>query len=123
VELLLLANNPHGGEHLKDLLVGQILWVQAQQLIPIAILYALALAAWFGLRKWLGPIGFYVLFALVVTQSVQLVGIYLVFASLIIPALAARRFAEPLRLGVGYGVGLLGYVAGIIASMLFDLPT
>ncbi len=123
VELLLLANNPHGGEHLKDLLVGQILWVQPQNLIPIAILYAVALAAWFGLRRWLGQIGFYVLFALVVTQSVQLVGVYLVFASLIIPALAAKRFAEPLRLFVGYFVGLAGYVVGLIASSVFDLPT
>lgn len=123
VELLILANNPHGGEHLKDLLVGQILWVQPQQLIPIAILYAVALAAWFGLRKWLGQIGFYVLFALVVTQSVQLVGVYLVFASLIIPALAAKRFAQPWRLAVGYIVGLTGYVLGLIASSLFDLPT
>lgn len=123
VELLLLANNPRGGEHLKDLLVGQILWVQPEQLIPVAILYAAALAAWFGLRTRLGQIGFYVLFALVVTQSVQLVGIYLVFASLIIPALAARRFAEPLRLGVGYVVGLAGYVVGLVASSLFDFPT
>jgi zinc/manganese transport system permease protein len=123
IELLLLANNPRGGEHLKDLLVGQILWVQPQQLIPVAILYVVALAAWFGLRKRLGQIGFYVLFALVVTQSVQLVGIYLVFASLIIPALAARRFAEPLRLAVGYGVGLAGYIVGLIASSVFDLPT
>jgi zinc/manganese transport system permease protein len=123
VELLLLANNPRGGEHLKDLLVGQILWVQPQQLIPVAILYALALAAWFGLRKWLGQMGFYVLFALVVTQSVQLVGIYLVFASLIVPALAAKRFAAPLRLAIGYVVGILGYVAGLVASSVFDLPT
>ena len=122
-ELILLANNPHGSENLKDLLVGQILFVSLPNLIPIALLYALTLAVWFTARKAIGQIGFYVLFALVVTQSVQLVGIYLVFASLIIPALAARRFAEPLRLGVGYGVGLLGYVAGIIASMLFDLPT
>jgi zinc/manganese transport system permease protein len=123
VELLLLANNPRGGEHLKDLLVGQILWVQPQQLVPVAILYAVALAAWFGLRRWLGQIGFYVLFALVVTQSVQLVGIYLVFASLIIPALAARRFAPPLRLLVGYVVGIGGYLTGLVASSLFDLPT
>jgi zinc/manganese transport system permease protein len=71
----------------------------------------------------MGQIGFYVLFALVVTQSVQLVGIYLVFASLIIPALAAKRFAAPLRLGVGYGVGFAGYVIGLVASSLFDLPT
>ena len=123
VELLLLANNPHGGEHLKDLLVGQILWVTPVKLIPIAILYALALAAWFGLRARLGQIGFYVLFALVVTQSVQLVGVYLVFASLIVPALAAKRFAVPLRLMIGYAVGLAGYVLGLVASSLFDLPT
>jgi zinc/manganese transport system permease protein len=123
VELLILANNPHGGEHLKDLLVGQILWVSLPNLIPVAILYAAALAVWFGLRQRLGQIGFYVLFALVVTQSVQLVGIYLVFATLIIPALAARRYAPQMRLAVGYGVGLIGYLLGLIASSLFDLPT
>ena len=122
-ELLLLANNPQGGEHLKDLLVGQILWVSAKSLIPVAILYALALVAWFGFRGRLGQTGFYVLFALVVTQSVQLVGIYLVFASLIVPALASKRFAEGMRLWVGYGVGLIGYVLGLVCSSLFDLPT
>ncbi|MGA7673608.1 MAG: metal ABC transporter permease [Rhizomicrobium sp.] len=123
VELLILANNPHGGEHLKDLLVGQILWVSKASLIPVAILYAVALAAWFGLRGRLGKAGFYVLFALVVTQSVQLVGIYLVFATLIVPALAARRYAERYRLGIGYVVGLIGYVLGLLASSFFDLPT
>ncbi len=123
VELLLLANNPRGGEHLKDLLVGQILWVTPESLIPVAILYAIALAAWFALRARMGQIGFYVLFALVVTQSVQLVGIYLVFASLIIPALAAKRFAKPLALWVGYSVGFLGYAAGLVASSVLDLPT
>ena len=123
VELLILANNPHGGEHLKDLLVGQILFVSLQQLIPVAILYALALVVWFSARKIIGQIGFYILFALVVTQSVQLVGIYLVFASLIVPALAAKRFAEPLRLVVGYVVGIAGYILGLVASFLYDLPT
>jgi len=123
VELLILANNPHGGEHLKDLLVGQILWVSTKSLVPIAVLYALALVAWFGLRARLGHAGFYLLFALVVTQSVQLVGIYLVFTSLIVPALAAKRFAERYRLAIGYGVGLIGYVLGLVASSLFDLPT
>ncbi len=123
VELLVLANNPRGGEHLKDLLVGQILWVSPQALIPIAIGYAVALAIWFSMRAKLGMIGFYVLFALVVTQSVQLVGIYLVFASLIVPALAARRFSEGWRLPVGYLVGIFGYIFGLVASSLYDLPT
>ena len=123
VELLVLANNPHGGEHLKDLLVGQILWVSPAALVPVAFLYAGALVVWFGARRWLGRVGFYVLFALLVTQSVQLVGIYLVFASLIVPALAARRFSEPWQLPVAYLVGVIGYVAGLIASSAFDLPT
>ncbi len=123
VELLLLANNPHGGEHLKDLLVGQILWVTIPSLWPIALFYAVALLIWFRFRERMGQVGFYVLFALVVTQSVQLVGVYLVFASLIVPALAARRFAPTLRLWVGYGVGVAGYVLGLVASSLMDLPT
>ena|SRR5579872_5100553 len=57
--ILLLANNPEGGEHLKDLLVGQILWVSLKSLIPVAVLYALILAAWFGFRERLGRIGFF----------------------------------------------------------------
>jgi zinc/manganese transport system permease protein len=123
VELLILANNPHGGEHLKDLLVGQILWVSPSALIPVAFVYALALVVWFALRGQLGHLGFYVLFALVVTQSVQLVGIYLVFASLIVPALAARLFPESMRLAAGYGVGVVAYGGGLVASSAFDLPT
>jgi len=123
VELLLLANNPHGGEHLKDLLVGQILFVSLDKLIPIAALYLVALLVWFTVRARIGQIGFYVLFALVVTQSVQLVGIYLVFASLIVPALAAKRYPEKWRLAVGYGTGILGYLMGLVASFLYDLPT
>jgi zinc/manganese transport system permease protein len=123
VELLILANNPHGGEHLKDLLVGQILWVSPASLIPVAILYAVLLALWFGLRARLGQIGFYVLFALVVTQSVQLVGVYLVFASLIIPALAARRFPDRWQLAIGYVTGIAGYLLGLVVSALYDMPT
>ena len=92
--ILLLANNPQGGEHLKDLLVGQILWVSLSSLWPIAILYALVLLCWFGLRGRIGRIGFYVLFAVTVTASVQLVGVYLVFASLIMPALGAKGLRE-----------------------------
>lgn len=122
-EILLLANNPHGGEHLKDLLAGQILWVSPSDLVPVAILYAGVLALWFGVRERLGSTGFYLLFAVTVTQSVQLVGIYLVFASLIIPALAARIANAPRPLATAYGAGAAGYAAGLLASALFDLPT
>jgi len=122
IGMLLLSHNPHGGEYLKDLLVGQILWVQPVQLIPIAILYAVLLAIWFSLGRHLSGIAFYLLFAITVTASVQLVGVYLVFASLIIPALAVMRRPR-LRLPAGYALGIAGYAGGLVGSALFDLPT
>jgi len=121
--ILLLANNPHGGEQLKELLVGQILWVSYKQLLPVTLLYAFILVLWFMARSKLGSIGFYVMFAVVVTASVQLVGVYLVFASLIIPALAGRFFPVRRRLTVGYVIGALGYALGLTCSAIFDLPS
>ncbi|WKE65856.1 metal ABC transporter permease [Gallaecimonas kandeliae] len=122
--LLLLANNPHGGEELKDLLVGQILWVSFSQLIPVAVLYALVLVIWFRFDvPKAHRLLFYLLFAVTVTASVQLVGVYLVFASLIIPALGARNYKARPGLAVAYLLGAAGYVLGLVASALFDLPS
>jgi len=121
--ILLLAENPHGAEHLKDLLVGQILWVTWDMLIPIALLYAVLLTAWFKWHDHFGRTGFYVIFAFTVTASVQLVGVYLVFSSLIIPALATQNLHGKSRLLAGYALGAVAFVAGIILSALFDLPT
>jgi zinc/manganese transport system permease protein len=121
--ILLLAGNPHGGEHLKDLLAGQILWVGMSQLLPGALLTALILSLWFGLGERLGRAGFYLLFALAVTASVQLVGIYLVFSSLIMPALAVRSWPPNRQLAGGYAIGTLAYVSGLALSALFDLPS
>src|SRR5690242_16575148 len=61
--VLLLASNVHGSEHLRDLLVGQILWVAPRQLVVTACVYAAVLALWFGARARLGRTGFYLLFA------------------------------------------------------------
>ena len=121
--LLLLAGSPHGAEHLKDLLVGQILWVAPSALGITAAIYGVVLVLWLRFRAPMGTMGFYVLFAVTVTTSVQLVGIYLVFASLILPALAIRRLSGPWGLWVGYSVGGVGYAIGILLSALFDLPT
>ena len=121
--ILLLANNPHGGEHLKDLLAGQILWVGISQLITVALMTTIILGLWFGLRQKLGRVGFYILFAFAVTASVQLVGIYLVFSSLIIPALSVRNWPESKKLAGGYWVGAIAYLAGLALSALFDLPS
>lgn len=121
--LLLLAGNPHGGENLKELLVGQILWVTPSTLLITLVTSLAVLVLWFGVRERLGTIGFYVLFAVSVTASVQLVGIYLVFASLILPALATRQLSDTASLGWGYLIGITGYTLGIVLSALVDLPT
>ena len=120
--VLLLASNVHGSEHLRDLLVCQILWVQWRGLAWTAAVYALVLAAWFGLGDRLGRVGFYALFALAVTVSVQLVGLYLVFATLIVPPLATRRMPRH-RLAAAWALGAAGYAAGLILSATLDLPS
>lgn len=114
--ILLLAHNPHGGEHLRDMLVGQILWTGWGDLWPLALVTVGVLAAWYGgLRR--SALGFYLLFALAITASVQVVGVYLVFASLIVPALAAGE-----RLARAYVIGTAGYACGLGASAWLDLP-
>jgi len=121
--ILMLADNPHGGEHLKDLLVGQILWVDYRQLVPLAALYAVLLGVWFGLGERLPRLGFYLVFAVAITASVQVVGVYLVFSSLIIPALATRRLPRGWQLPTAWCLGLTAYVVGVALSMLHDYPT
>jgi zinc/manganese transport system permease protein len=121
--LLLLANNPQGGEHLKDLLVGQILWVSYPQLILPALISAALLGLMWWRRNRPPGLWFYGLFALAITVSVQLVGVYLVFASLIVPALATMAMEGRRRMALAYGIGVAGYVAGLVLSAVLDLPS
>ncbi|MFN3544261.1 MAG: metal ABC transporter permease [Thiobacillus sp.] len=120
--VLLLARDPHGGEHLASLMSGQLLWAtpgQAGQLAALTLVLG-AILAWRGER--LGRLDFYLVFALAITASVQLVGVYLVFASLIIPALAVRGLPPRLALPAGWGVGALAYGAGLAFSAWGDWP-
>ena len=124
IGILALASNPHGGEHLKDMLVGQILWVTPTQLAVLAVLSVL-LCGWIaigGMTRF-GRFGFYGGFALAVTASVQLVGVYLVFSSLIIPALATPGLAGRRRYVVAGLVGAAGYALGLAISAWLDLPS
>lgn len=117
--ILLMSHDPQAGEHLKDILVGQILWTTWSDLLPLGILTGMVLAAWFGINAVrASPWCFYPLFAIAITASVQIVGVYLVFASLIIPALTMGK-----RLAVGWMIGSVGYALGLLASALFDLPS
>lgn len=119
--ILLMSRDAHAGEHLKDLLVGQILWVNDSQLLATALLSAALLLVWRWQQARLGTLGFYALFALAVTASVQLLGVYLVFASLIVPALATYRLRTR-RMGYAFGLGIAGYAVGLSLSAWFDLP-
>jgi zinc/manganese transport system permease protein len=120
--ILLMSRDVHAGEHLKDLLVGQILWVSSNQLISTALLTAILLALWRWTTLKTRNLGFYGLFALAVTASVQLVGVYLVFASLIVPALATYRIKQHRTL-YAFAVGISGYAVGLLLSAWFDLPS
>lgn len=120
--ILLVAHNPHGGEHLRDLLAGQILWVGMDQISWLALATLPLVLALFVFKERLGRLGFYALFAFAVTASVQMVGVYLVFASLIIPALATRHYAAR-RLTAGYALGAVGYGSGLLISSWLDLPS
>ena len=120
-EIILFSFNPHGAEHLKDLLVGQIIWVTGGQLLAALVPTLLVLAVAVRLDLTRRRLLFYAMFAVSITASVQLIGVFLVFASLIIPALAARGTRRSLL--VGYGVGLAGYCLGLLASAMLDLPS
>ncbi len=121
--MLLLSNDPHGAELLKQLMSGQILWVSWQQLLLPAVAYSAILALIFTKPKVLNGTYFYLLFALVITLSVELVGVYLVFSTLILPALAINKLKSNKALFWAYGVGLVGYLFGLMLSASLDLPS
>ncbi len=119
--IIALAGNPHGGENLKELLVGQILWITWDQLWPAVIISSVVLGAMVFFKHPL--LNFYFPFAIAVTMSVQLVGVYLVFTSLIIPALATLRLSQKSGLVKALLIGATGYGLGLIISSIFDLPS
>lgn len=120
--ILLLSNDPRGGEHMQDMLAGQILWVDGKQLITTGMVYALLLLAWFIGKDHRAKL-FYLVFPVAITLSVQLVGVYLVFASLIIPALGTASLIGKKRLSIGYIIAGLSFATGLILSTICDLPS
>jgi zinc/manganese transport system permease protein len=142
--VLLVAGAPHGAEHLRAMLVGNVLTVSGRDVLGVAALYALigavhwlcrrpfflistapaqAFAAGLAVRRW--DFLFYATFGLVVTSSVRIAGVLLVFSYLIVPALAATIVGGGVgtRLAVGWAFGAVVSVLGIAASAALDLPT
>lgn len=142
--VLLVSRAPHGAEHLRAMLVGSILTVTGRDVALVGALYAAvgvvhALCrrpfllisadperAWrdgWRVRWW--DFLFYATFGVVVTSSVRVAGVLLVFSYLIVPALAATAFGGGVarRLVVGWTFGAAVSVLGIAASAALDLPT
>ena len=117
--ILLLADHPTGGEEIRHLLSGQMLFITWSDVFLHLPIYILILVLWF-LPINLNGIGFYILFSLAITSSVQLVGVYVVFASLILPALTALKKTRPYK--IAWLSGLISVLLGILCSVIFDLP-
>jgi zinc/manganese transport system permease protein len=137
--VLVLDRVPQGGEQIKQLLVGSILGVTGEDVGHVAALYtAVAAVHWLCRRPFLAiSLGesvprtrlwdfvFYFTFGVVVTSSVRMAGVLLVFSYLIVPAVVGAGLATGIgaRLLIGWGVGALASVAGLVVSYTADLPT
>lgn len=138
------AKLPHGAEELRDLQTGSILWVSGSTIASTALLYAaIGVFHWIfrrqffalsldpvaaearGMRVRLWDFLFYVSFGFVVTSSVSIAGVLLVFSYLVIPSVIAVLFAERIgaRLAIGWTVGTLVSAAGVSISYYRDLPS
>jgi zinc/manganese transport system permease protein len=131
-------------EHLKDMLVGNILAVSRAEVVKTALLYGViglfhyffrkkfllistspskAEASGMNIRLW--DFLFYASFGFVVTSSVAIAGVLLVFCYLIVPSVGAMLFADKIgrRLAIGWTMGTLVSALGVYFSVLLDLPT
>ncbi len=144
VAILVMSKATQETEHLKDMLVGNILSVSWRELGTTALLYALvglfhylfrqrfllismdeeeAERRGWNVRFW--DFLFYMSFGFVVTSSVAIAGVLLVFCFLIVPAVTAMLFARRLgpRLAIGWAMGALVSAGGVALSFVLDLPT
>jgi len=122
LSILVFAGDPHGGEEVSNLMAGQILWEQWPHIGLVSLIYAPLLVLLLAYPKHAQRY-FYPIFAACITLSVQMVGVYLVFASLILPALAASGIKGRKGLTAGYLVALLAVAGGLAVSVVTDLPS
>lgn len=120
LSLLLLSDQTHRGEQIQELLSGQILFVTWENILFHAPIYLFVLGLWFLRPACRRGIAFYLLFSLAITSSVQLVGVYVVFASLIFSALAAidakRKYLT------AWSCGMLSVILAILTATALDWP-
>jgi len=142
--VILVDRASHGAEHIKELLIGNILWVTWPDVAATFFLYLLIALFhyWFrerfllitldpsqaqqrghSLKLW--DLLFYGTFGLVITSSVKIAGVLLVFSYLVVPSIIGMLFGDTIRtrLLLGWAAGFTVSVLGLILSFLLDLPT
>lgn len=136
--ILVIDRLAHGAEHLKEALVGQILWVTWGQVIKTAIIYSFVGIVHYIFRKpllkasadekgnthWKWDFLFYSLFGVVITSSTQIAGVLLVFSYLIVPAILGFHYFKTTRarLLFGWALGSAVSIVGLILSYHWDVP-
>lgn len=136
--LILLVNQmTHGAEHIKHSMVGQLLWTTWQDIAKVFFIYSAVALCYFIWRRplfinsfedgsdWKIDLLFYGLFAVVITSSVQVAGILIVFSFLIVPALISAMYFKDIfsRLIFGWVLGTVLCLLGMIGSYYWDLPS
>jgi len=140
LSIVILSRSTQGMEELKSLFNGNILWVRWEEIAVVAISYFFLAAFHLLYRKkfytlsfsdsesqtpgFIWEFLFFASFAVVITLAVNIAGVLLVFAFLIIPAFSASLMTLSLmnRLLLGWGLGLIGTVTGLWLSFSADLP-
>lgn len=144
MSIAIMSQAPEGAEHIKNMLVGSILVVSWEEVGKTALLYGFvglfhwkfrkpflritmapdaAHTAGMSVRLW--DFLFYISFGFVVTSSVMIAGVLLVFSYLIVPSVCAMMFADQIgsRLAIGWGMGAFVSALGVYLSYALDLPT
>jgi zinc/manganese transport system permease protein len=144
LSVLILSKAPHGHDKMEAMLVGSILFVSWSQVGKMALLYLVlgvvhilfrnkfiaisgdvSAADRSGMQVKLWDCLFFATFALMVTQSVGIAGVFVVFSYLIIPAACGSLFAGGFgaKLAIAWAVALITTVAGLVVSAVWDMPT
>ncbi len=142
--ILVADRAPRGGEAIKDILVGSLLWVTWPTIIRLAAIYAVIGIFHFILRKRFLTISFeperaeaegwkvrwwdfwfYLSFGIVITFSVPIAGVLLVFSFLVVPAAIAFQFSrrQGVLAAISWATGLVASAGGLALSFKYDLPT
>jgi zinc/manganese transport system permease protein len=142
--ILLVSRAPHGAEHIKGILTGSILWVKEASIIETAKIYSIvgvmhvilfqvftlisndpSRARSLGMNVRLWDFLFYVSFGFVITSSVAIAGVLLVFSFLVVPAVISKLFTERIviKLLIGWTVGAVVSVLGLVLSYTLDFSS